>query len=703
MTTLHLDLESRSTITNLGKAGVVKYARHPDTDVWCACFAIDDGPVQDWLPGQPLPADLKDGLRDPSVTVAAHNAGFEWTMIENLLSVRHGWPAIPMSRLDCTAVRAAVQALPRSLGESAEVLGLDVEKDQAGRRLMLQMAKPRRIEDDGTIVWWDQPEKLERLLEYCRIDVEVERALDEILRPLSESERRLWLLDMHMNQVRGVPVDLDMIHRADRLTQMGLERRHKAMRRVTKGIVPKTSNNAKLTSWLRQQGVDTESVDKNNLDRMLALPDIPGPAREALLIRREAAKSSTAKLSAFMARAIEGQGGVRVFENVLHHGASTGRWSGKGIQLHNLPRPSRPQEEVDQVIELLNADNLTDEQALEAIEWAHGPAPAAIADMLRGCVCAPQGQVLRVADFSNIEGRGLAWLAGEQWKLDAFRAYDAGTGPDLYKVAAGQVFGIGSGDVDKDGRQIGKVLELACGFQGGVGAFESMAAIYGLQIGDHSDAILAALPEFVEQAGEAWKAFGKSSGLNKRTWVCAEAVKRAWRHKHPATVQFWYDLEASALEAVDSPGEKILCGPVTWLRRGEWLACRLPSGRALYYPLPRVEQKETPWGSTTNQVTYMTVNSQTRKWVRSSAYGGLWAENVTQAAARDLLADAMLRTEAAGQEETILTVHDEIIALASPGVGSQAEFEARMAEVPAWADGMPIAVAGYEARRYRKD
>jgi DNA polymerase len=702
VTTLHLDLETRSTVTDLGKVGAVKYAQHPDTDVWCACFAIDDGSVQSWRPGQPVPSDLADGLRDPSVTVAAHNAAFEWLMIEHILSVRYGWSKVPTDRLDCTAVRAAVQSLPRSLGEAATVLGLEVEKDMAGRRLMLQMAKPRRIEDDGAVVWWDDEERIARLVAYCKTDVEVERELDRILRPLSGQEKALWRLDFHMNNVRGVPVDKALIDRAETITQAGLTRRHQAMRRVTKGLVPKTSNNAKLVSWLRSQGVDTESVDKNNIDRLLKAEDVPESAREALLIRREAAKSSTSKLAAFRARLMDTSEGPRVFESLLHHGAGTGRWSGKGVQLQNLPRPSRPQEQVDQIIELLTSD-LSDQAVLDAIEWAHGPSPAAIADVLRGCIRAPDGQVLRVADYSNIEGRGLAWLAGEGWKLQAFRDFDAGTGPDLYKVAAAQVFGIEPSEVDKDGRQIGKVLELACGYQGGVGAFESMAAIYGLQIGEHADAIQAALPESVEQAIEAWGAFGKTSGINKRTWVCAEAVKRAWRDKHPATVQFWYDLEHSAMEAVESPGEKIACGPVVWLRKGEWLACRLPSGRALYYPLPQVQTKETPWGSKTDQVTYMAVNSQTRKWSRVSAYGGLWSENITQATARDLLAEAMLRVEAAGREESILTVHDEIIALADPSVGSQAEFEARMAETPSWAQCLPIAVEGYEAQRYRKD
>ena len=297
-----------------------------------------------------------------------------------------------------------------------------------------------------------------------------------------------------------------------------------------------------------------------------------------------------------------------------------------------------------------------------------------VGDCLRGMIKAPSGRKIVAADYSNIEGRVLAWLAGETWKLDAFRAFDRGDGPDLYKVTAGEILGINPKIVSKDQRQAyGKVPELALGYQGGVGAFQTMAVTYGVEVTD----------------GEA------------------ERIRDLWRAKHPHIKDFWRDLEVAAIAAVRDPGTTHHARSIVFRVAGSFLFMRLPSGRFLAYAYPEIQNKEMPWCDDRGHpvwkpsLSFMGVNSYTRKWERCFTYGGSLAENATQAAARDILADAMPRLEAAGYE-VVLTVHDEVVAEVDEGFGSVDDFVRVMTDLPAWADGCPVAASGFEAERYRK-
>lgn len=316
-------------------------------------------------------------------------------------------------------------------------------------------------------------------------------------------------------------------------------------------------------------------------------------------------------------------------------------------------------------------------------------------------------KVLLSADFANIEGRVLSWLAGEAWKLQAFRDYDAGTGPDLYIVAAAGIFGVPQSTISKKDkrRQIGKVSELSMGYEGGVGAFVTMAPNYQLRIADHYDAVTTGVPiEFVTAAKEKYAKDRKrlEARWGERTYVPAESIKLAWRDKHPATVASWKEVRNAAIDAIASPGKTTACcnGKIKYRVAGSFLWCQLPSGRTLCYPYPSLKDKPTPWGTKQPEMRFWGVDSYTKKWCEQGAYGGFLVENIVQAIARDLMAEAMERVD--GKYPVILTVHDELVSEVDEGAADLKEYEALMAVLPAWAAGCPVTAEGWLGKRYRK-
>jgi DNA polymerase len=702
---IHIDFETRSA-ADLRKTGLYVYAEDPTTDVWCAAWCVGDAPMQMWKMGQPFPRILGDYIT-AGAHVYAHNAGFEHAIWTQILAPRYGWPKLDFGQMRCTAAMAAAMALPRDLAGAAVAMGLPEQKDMTGKRLMMQLARPRRVEG-GVCVWWDVPEKLERLYAYCAQDVEVERALTKKLRPLSDFEHAIWQLDHQIN-TRGVAVDLSSVRRADKIVKLSLADLDKEMERLTGGRVDKASQAARLTEWLREQGLDLGSVDKQAVKDALKL-DLAPNVRRVLEIRREAAKSSTAKLEAMKLRTSKDG---RSRETLMYHGASTGRWSGKGIQLQNLPRPSLKLRDIEAVFEALPAGDPA---------WVElwGRPLSVISDCLRGMITAGDGRELVMADFANIEGRVLAWLAGEEWKLEAFRAYDTfllddlgqripdkkpgeflRKGPDLYKVAASGMLGRPIDAIDDKQRQIGKVSELALGYQGGHGAFISMAKNYSVTPSDIAPSVKAAFPVETWQAAEARFEENNRFDLPVDEWTALRIVVDSWRGAHPGVVDMWQSLDHAAYDAVCRPGKKFDAGRVSYACAGNILWCKLPSGRLLAYVDPKIRDVETPWGATRRAVTYMGVNSVTRRWERAKGYGGLWAENVTQAVARDVMAEAMLRVEAKGWP-VVLTVHDEVVSEVPKGsVGAQ-EFGDVMRALPAWAEALPVAAEGLVSKRYRK-
>jgi DNA polymerase len=651
---LHLDVETRSAV-DLKLAGPWVYAQHQSTDLWCACWAIGDRAVQTWRPGDPAPAQLVEHVAAGGPLVAHNAMSFERVIWRNILAIRYGWPEPALEQWHCTGALAAAMALPRSLDEAARALGLPVQKDMAGHRLMLQMARPRLIEPDGRIVWWDVPDKVRRLIAYCQQDVEVERALHQRLRPLSDVEREVFLLDARINE-RGVAVDLELVEAAEALVAETQAQLDAEMRGLTGGVIEAATQTARLLTWLRARGVEADSVDKPAVAGLLDT-DLPDDVRRVLEVRAGAARSSTAKLQAFRARTCR-DGQLR--DNLLYHGAGTGRWSGKGVQLQNLPRPS--------IVADTEAAITAIRQREEAwwIDAFHGPPMGVVSDCLRGMLIASPGMELIAADFAAIEARVLAWLAGQR---DLIRLF--ATGGDAYRHMAAEIYGRSADAIAKGSieRQLGKQAVLGCGYGLGAPKFRTTCAKAGIQIDE----------------------------------ALAERVVQTYRTTNGRIVALWRELEDAALRAVERPGLTVpaAAGRVRFRIKGDFLWLILPSGRPLAYARPRIEDAETPWGQLRPQVTYLGVNSITRAWERQSAYGGRWTENVVQAIARDLLAAAMLRLEQAGYP-VVLSVHDEIVAEVPAGVGSVQQFEAIMCQLPDWAKGCPVAAEGWRGLRYRK-
>jgi len=657
---IHGDFETRSEL-ELKDVGLDVYARHPSTDVWCFAWAIDDGEPEIWAPGMPAPA-VAFPFSFKSTTFYAHNAQFELAIWNHIMVPRYGWPVLDPARVRCTMAMAYAMALPGSLENAAAALGLSEQKDMAGHRLMMQMSRPRAYDEAGQPIWWDDFDKQIALQNYCKQDVRTEQALCKRLLTLSPSEQKLWALDYKINQ-RGVHVDRLAVSQAITVVKRESDRLNAELFKVTEGCVSSTTEVAALTKWIQARGVGIDGLAKADVIDALKLDDVPADVRRALLIRQEGGKTSTAKLRTVL----EILGGDDRARGLLQfHAAGTGRWGGRKLQPQNMPRPSIPHEVIEQVLDTLTT--CTPDEAHSLIATLFDNPLTVISDCLRGMICAAPGNVLLCADFANIEGRGLAWIAGEQWKLDAFKAYDAGTGPDIYKLSYAKSFRIPVEQVTKENRFVGKVQELALGYQGGVGAFQTMAKAYRVEVSDER----------------------------------AEEVKVAWREAHPNVVSFWYDIERAAKEAVGHPGHAFACGTTTFLVKGSFLFCKLPSGRVLTYPYPKLKPKMTPWGEEKEQIHYMSVDGKTKKWQETHTYGGKLTENVVQALSRDILAEAMTRLDAEGYP-IVLHVHDEIVAEVEEHKNWDLKlFEAYMKRVPAWATGLPIAVEGWRGKRYRK-
>jgi DNA polymerase len=707
---LHLDFETFSE-TDLPDVGAHKYAMHDSTEVLCLAWAFDDDEPTLWLPGMPCPPEIEEHVLMGG-EVHAWNANFERLIWQYVMGPKHGWPVPALRQYRCIMVRAMAMNMPARLEQAAPAFGLEIRKDDVGSRTMKQLCKPRKPTKKlaGTrFTPENAPDKFKILYEYCLQDVRVEQGIAKRVIKLIPFEQELWFLDQTIND-RGIMVDMDLVAKAEKICTEEKELLEFELRQVTDVRVSTLGAVKQLKEFVNRRCADElsdiqiEGCDKETLENVLGRDDVPDDVRRAIEIRLEAGKASIAKLKSFTDRVCKDG---RIKGSLQYHGATqTGRWAARGVQLQNLPRPDLAlKTDVPFAIKCIKAG-----WSRADIAAFFGPPITVVADCLRGMLCAPEGRVLRSRDLTGIEARMLPWLAGAEEAIAAFFEFDKGTGADNYKVAASQIYNIPIEEVTKDQRQVGKVAVLALGFGGGAAAFAKMAKVYRIDLAAIYDTVFGVTsPDNRQRALDGWKDRGRKSGIRKTAWLTAEMVKLTWRENNPEIVEFWYDLERAAINAVENPGKKFMAGEFIMFRMtGSFLRCKLPSGRSIFYPYPRVEWKQTPWGKQKATLVFKANDSFTRKWSDQHYYGGLGAENVTQAAARDVMAAAIVRTEAAGYEN-VLSVHDEGVAETDEDFGSEEEFHELFVTPEPWMLpkgnrlGLPIAASGWEDVIYKKE
>jgi DNA polymerase bacteriophage-type len=416
---LHRDYETRGQL-QLKRVGTHRYAADPGTEVLCCAFAIDDEPVQLWIPGDPVPPEVIEAAANPSWLVCAHNDAFETAIEQYIMTPRHGWPSIPLERHRCTMAAASALGLPARLSMVADALELANRKDVAGERLMHQLSKPRRArqgEDPSQVRWFDDDDRLRRLYDYCRQDAQVERELFDRLLPLSAMEQTLWALSCRINE-RGFRVDREFAEAGRRIAQAAAPKIDAELAEMTSGAVTGINQVARLIRWLQDQGCTAKKLDRKAIERQLETEDLPPPVRRVLELRLGGAQAAVKKIDALLGRAGADH---RVRGAFRYHGASTGRWAGEGYQPQNLKRPVV--EDVDAAIAAVATGDY------EHVSRLYPQPLSVVGDCSRSMIVAAPSHVLIGADFSSIESRVLAWIAGEEWKLDAYRRYDATRDP----------------------------------------------------------------------------------------------------------------------------------------------------------------------------------------------------------------------------------------------------------------------------------
>ena len=643
MSTLHLDLETFSTVPITH--GTHAYAEK--SEVLLVAYAFDDEAVQvmDLTAGGSL--DHVQMWIDSADSVVIHNSAFDRTVL------RHRGIHIPVDKVHDTMVQAMAHSLPGSLGQLCDILEVptDKAKDKAGKRLIHLFTKPlgrNRKLDRATSE--THPDEWAEFVEYARLDVEAMRSIYKALPVwnLTVPERSLWLLDQRIND-RGVAVDRELATAALRAAQRAGRALADEISLLTGGLVTNTTQRGKTLDHLRSIGLETDDLKRGTVKALLKGTAISPEVRAMLEVRLQAAATSPAKYRTLL-QATSADGRLR--GTLQFCGATrTGRWGGRLFQPQNLPRPTLKQSKIDIGIAAMKAD---------AEDLLFGNVMELCTSAVRGCLVAPEDKKLVIADLSNIEGRMLAFLADEEWKLEAFRDFDKGIGHDIYKLAYAKSFNIKPQDVTKDQRQLGKVQELALGYQGGLGAFSTMAALYGVD-----------LPE---------------ETIND--------LVTAWRTAHPKTKSLWYNCEDAAKSAIREPDDMFEVGKLMFRMDDKCLRMVLPSGRSLCYPNAEIIG---------GKLTYEGTNQYSRKWERVETYGGKLVENATQAASRDILAHGLRAAEAAGYE-VVLHVHDELIC-ETPDTEEYSvdKLAQMMSSGPLWAVGLPLAAAGFETTRYRKE
>ena len=648
MRELGIDIETYSSY-DLKSCGVYRYVEAPDFTILLFSYSVDGGPVQcvDFASGEALPGEILAALRDPAVVKTAFNAAFERICISRY----YGWPLMDPAQWRCTMVRAARMGLPLSLEQCGEVLRLEAGKMKEGRSLIRYFSTPNRGKRH---LPGDAPDRWELYKAYNVRDVEVEQAVLAKVRRLEPAafDEELYTVDQIIND-RGVLLDRQLATNAARFDEDYKAQLLEEAKTLTGLDNPNSPT--QLKEYLhRVAGISVATLNKKSLDDVEALAKGNPAALRVLELRREMGKTSNKKYAA-MLECVCDDG--RIHGLLQFCGAArTGRWAGRLVQVQNLPQ--------NHLRDLDYARNLVKLGDLDDFQQNYANPTQVLSELIRTAFIAKPGCTLHVCDFSAIEARVIAWLAGEQWVTDVFR-----NGGDIYCATASQMFGV---PVAKHGpnaelRQRGKIAVLALGYGGGVAALEAMG---GSRLGLSTD----------EQRD----------------------IMQRWRKANPNIVRFWSTIEAAAVRAIKT-------GEATTIHRGVIVAYRwgmllitLPSGRTICYPRADIGlERGDGWRGDHEVIEYEGMNQVTKKWERIRTYGGKLTENVVQAIARDILGCIILRAHAAGLN-IVFHIHDEIVVEAEPGQTLQ-DVENIFSEPIAWCKDLPLKGAGYTTPYYLKD
>lgn len=654
MKTLSLDLETYSSV-DLGKSSVYRYVESPDFDILLLGYCADGGEVQvvDLAQGEQIPTEVIDALTDECVCKWAFNAQFERVCLSRWLR-RNGYPlrnehyAAPddpcMAYLNpagwhCTMVWSAYLGLPLSLKDVGAALGLDKQKLTEGKELIRYFCVPGK--DATRRMPASAPEKWATFRAYNLRDVETEMAIQERLRkyPVPEEVWSQYHLDQQIND-RGIGVDRTLVRGAIGIDKRSREELTARLQELT--MLDNPNSVQQMKDWLAANGLQTDTLGKKQVAELLKTA--PEPLKSVLVLRQQLAKSSVKKYQA-MENAVCADGRVRgCFQ---FYGARTGRWAGRNIQLQNLPQNRMP--DLEQARSLVRAGDY------DSVRLLYDSTPDVLSQLIRTAFIPSPGRIFFVADFSAIEARVIAWLAGEQWRQQVFAE-----GKDIYCASASQMFGV---PVEKHGvnghlRQKGKIAELALGYGGSVGALKAMGAI---EMGLKEDEL--------------------------------KPLVDAWRTANPMIVKLWWEVDRAVTRAVSDKTATETHG-IRFTCQSGMLFITLPSGRRLAYVRPRIGENQ--FGG--SAITYMGTNAA-KQWARLESYGPKFVENIVQAISRDILCYAM---QALRDCAIVAHVHDEVILEADPGMSLEAVCE-RMGRTPPWAQGLLLRADGYATPFYKKD
>lgn len=651
--TLSIDIETFSSV-DIQKSGLYKYVQSPDFEILLFAYSLNNGPTQciDLAQGERIPDEIIAALNNPNIIKYAYNAAFEWYAINKFFYS-------PINQWRCTMVHGLYCGYTAGLEATAKALGLpqDKQKMTIGSSLIRLFCVPceptKRNGYRTRTLPHHEPEKWELFKQYNIQDVEVEKAIQQKLSrfPVPYQEQKLWELDQLIN-ANGVAIDMELVEGALHVDEAVTTELTKEAVQLT-GLENPNSQ-AQLLEWLQKQGIKADNLQKQTVSKLINTVENQ-TIKRVLEIRQELSKTSVKKYKAMVeARCADG----RVRGLLQFYGANrTGRWAGRLVQVQNLPR---------NYIDTLDlARKLVREKKVEALKLVYGNVSDTLSQLIRTAFIPREGHVFIISDFSAIEARVVAWLAGEEWRLEVFNTHGK-----IYEASASQMFGVPIEQITKgsDLRQKGKVAELALGYQGGPGALISMGAL--------------------------------ESGLTKEE---LPDIVRRWRASNKRIVDLWYSLENAALTVVKT-GQPVGVRNLLLQRESDivngldFLTITLPSGRKLYYAKPFIA--ENAFGK--EAVHYFGVNQTSKKWEKISTYGGKLTENVVQAISRDCLAESLKRLSNAGYS-IVMHVHDEVVLEVPKEQADLERVERIMSEPIEWAPDLPLAADGFISEYYKKD